>query len=148
VPSRTRKPDLIRIKLVIFYLDSNFVIYRLEQLPGFGPRALAHMNSLKAAGHTFAVSDLVRMECRMQPTRKGDLHLLGLYDTFFSSPDVQVLGLTGSVCDRATLLRAKHNFHTVDSIQLAAAIVHGCDRFLTADARLTSCTDIQVDLLP
>jgi predicted nucleic acid-binding protein len=133
---------------VIIYLDTNIVIYRVEMSPGFGPRAVTHLAHLITAGHTFAVSDLVRMECRVFPIRNGDQALLALFDTFFAQPDVQVFPLSTAVCDRATLLRATYNFKTPDALQLAAAIVHGCDRFLTGDARLSACQAIPVDVLP
>jgi predicted nucleic acid-binding protein len=132
---------------MILLLDTNVVIYYVEAPAGFGPRASAWIDSHRLAGHTFAVSDLVRMECRVKPTRNGDLALVADFDLFFASSGVRVLPLTAAVCDRATLIRAAYNFKTPDALQLAAAIVHGCDRFLTADARL-ACTDIPVDLLP
>jgi predicted nucleic acid-binding protein len=133
---------------VIVFLDTNIVIYLIENPPVFGPRAAAHLTALRTALHAFAVSDLVRLECRVQPMRRADHRLLGQYDAFFASPEVQVLPLTAAVCDRATLLRATHNFQTPDALQLAAAVVHGCDRFLTNDNRLSACTDIAVDVLP
>ena len=53
-----------------------------------------------------------------------------------------------TVSERATLLRADHNFKAMDALQLAADIVHGCDRFLTADSRISRCPGIAVDVLP
>ena len=73
--------------------------------------------------------------------------LLSKFTTFFQSPDMRVLLLTGAVCDRAAELRAKYRFKTPDAIHLAAAIEHGCDRFLTNDVKLQSCSEIVVDLL-
>ena len=133
---------------MIVFLDTNVVIYFVENTPGFGPRATREITNLRGAGHTFAVSDLVCLECRVHPLRHNNQQLLAEYDAFFSAPDVQVFPLTTAGCVRATLIRASHNLATIDSLQLAAAIVHGCDRFLTADARLQRCQDIQVDLLP
>jgi predicted nucleic acid-binding protein len=133
---------------VIVFLDTNIVIYLVEHPPVFGPRALACCTAHEQAGDTFAVSDLVRLECRVLPVRQGDAQLLAHYDTFFAAMNVQVLPLTTAVCDRATLLRAVHNFKTPDALQLAAAIVHGCDCFLTHDTRLNRCTDIAVEVMP
>ncbi len=133
---------------MILFLDTNLVIYLIENPPTFGPRATALVTALRTAGHRFAVSDLVRLECRAYPVRRSDLTLLAQYDAFFTSSDVQVLPLTAAVCDRATVLRATFNFKTPDALQLAAAVVHGCDRFLTNDARLNACTDIPIDALP
>lgn len=133
---------------MIVFLDTNIVIYFVELPAGFGPRARRHLANRHAGGDTFAVSDLVRLECRVLPIRNNDQPLLSKYDQFFNSSDLRLLPLTSTVCERATTIRAALNFGLADSIQLAAAIVHGCDRFLTADARLQRCTDIPVDLLP
>ena len=112
------------------------------------PLALSHLSSLRSGGHSFAVIDLVRLECRVHPIRQADLALLAQYDAFFAAAHVQVLPLTTAVCDRATLLRATYNFKLADALQLAAAIIHGCDRFLTNDTRLSHCPDIAVEVLP
>ncbi len=130
------------------FLDTNIVIYLIDNPPAFGTRATARIAALTATGATFAVSDLVRLECRVQPIRTANHVQLARYDAFFASPQVQVLALTAPVCDRAALLRATHNFKTADALQLAAAIVHGCHRFLTNDTRLSACTGIAIEVLP
>ncbi|MGH7171944.1 MAG: type II toxin-antitoxin system VapC family toxin [Gemmataceae bacterium] len=56
--------------------------------------------------------------------------------------------MTAAVCDRAADLRVKYRFKTPDALHLAAAIEHACDRFLTNDVQLKSCTEITVELLP
>ena len=133
---------------MIVFLDTNVVIYLIENPPVFGARASGYITSLRAAGHTFAVSDLVRLECRILPIRRSDFALLGHYDAFFASPQVQIFSLTGPVCDRATILRARYHFKTPDALQLGAAMVHGSDRILTNDGRLSVCRDIPIDVLP
>jgi predicted nucleic acid-binding protein len=132
---------------VIVFLDTNIVIYLIENPPVFGPKASVQIAGLSGAGHTFTVSDLVRLECRMLPIRRSDFGLLSHYDAFFAAPQVRVLTLTTAVCDRATLLRAVRNFKTPDALQLGAAIVHRSDRFLTNDARLSASKDIPIDVL-
>ena len=116
--------------------------------PVWGPKVTAHLTVLLANGHQFAVSDLTRLECQVGPLLSGNSVLLGKFTTFFQSPDVQVLPLTAAVCDRAAVLRAKYRFKTPDAIHLAAAIEHGCDRFLTNDVKLQRCSEIIVELLP
>jgi predicted nucleic acid-binding protein len=133
---------------VIFYLDANIVIYWVEGPPGLGARAAAHLAALRRGGHTFAVSDLTRLECLVKPLRLALPALLADFRAFFTLPDVQVLSLTADVCDRAAELRAMQAFKTPDALHLAAAIVHGCDRFLTNDTRLNACTAVPIDVLP
>jgi predicted nucleic acid-binding protein len=132
---------------MIVFLDTNIVIYLIETTSTFHARAQTHITALRTANHSFAVSDLVCLECRVWPLRQNDQALLAAYDSFFASAGVQVFPLTTPVCQRATLLRATYNFKTPDALQLATAIVHGCDQFLTLDGRLSRCPDIPIELL-
>jgi predicted nucleic acid-binding protein len=133
---------------VRIFLDTNIIIYFVQDPPGWGPRAAARLGALRAAGDVPVVSDLTRMECRVKPLQAGDAVLLAGFDAFFAAPGLEVVGLTAAVCDRATHLRATYNFKTPDALQLAAAIVHGCDGFLTNDTRLRACTTIPIEVLP
>lgn len=130
------------------YSDSVILIYYFEGAPSFKARATARLAALWAAGDTLAVSDLVRLECRMLPIRLSDAVLLGDYDNLFAQPNVMLVPMTSSVFDRATVIRAIHNFKTADALHLAAAVEGGCDRFLTNDNRLSAFPDIPVEVLP
>jgi predicted nucleic acid-binding protein len=130
------------------YLNANFVIYFIEMNPVWGPKVTAHLTALLASGDQLAISDLTRLECQVGPLMAGNTVLLSKFTTLFQSPDMRVLPLTAAVCDRAAALRAKYRFKTPDAMHLAAAIEHGCDRFLTNDVNLTSCTEITVEVLP
>ncbi len=130
------------------YCDSVILIYYFEGAPVFKARAMARLATLWTAGDTVAVSDLVRLECRMLPIRLGDAVRLADYDNFFAQAGVTLVPITPAVFDRATLVRARHNFKTSDSLHLAAAVEAGCDRFLTNDTRLSAFPDIPVEVLP
>jgi predicted nucleic acid-binding protein len=130
------------------YCDSVILIYFLEGAPSFQARATARLAALWVASDLLAVSDLVRMECRILPLRLGDATRLADYDNLFAQPQVERVPITTAVFDRATQLRAVFNFKTADALHLAAAVEAGCDRFLTNDTRLSACTDIAVEVLP
>jgi predicted nucleic acid-binding protein len=132
---------------VIVFLDTNVVVYHIEQPPLWGPRASARIAALRAAGDTLAVSDLVRMECIVGPLKRGDATMLAQFTAFFGSPDVSVLAITAAVCDKAARIRAVHSHMSLDALHLAAAIEHGCGQFLTADYLLKTIPDIPVDYL-
>jgi len=129
------------------FLDTAPVIYFVEQHPVWGPKAAARLATLQAAAEVLAVSDLVRMECLVKPLKLGDTALVADFGTFFTSPGVTVLPVTAAVCDRAAMIRAVHNFKPLDSLHLAAAVVHGCTRFLTNDNRLSRFPDVPVEIL-
>jgi predicted nucleic acid-binding protein len=132
---------------VLVYLDSNIVIYLIEQRPDFGPRASAQLAEMEARNDQLVVSDLTRLECRFNPMPLGDHLTLQLYDEFFARSEVQVIGLTTAVCDRATEIRAQRRIKTPDALHLAAAMEAGCDMFLTNDLRLATFPGLTVEIL-
>jgi predicted nucleic acid-binding protein len=132
----------------MIYLDSNIIIYLIEQPAGFGPRAMARVQQMQLQGDEIVVSDLTRLECRHFPLSQGNLTAVGQYNAFFHDPAIRVVPLTASVCDRATDVRARRRFTTIDALHLAAAMESGCDRFLTNDRRLAGFSDLQVEILP
>lgn len=129
------------------FLDANSVIYFVEQPPGWGGKVTARISASRAAGETLAISDLVRMECIVGPLKRNDLAQLADFASFFTAPDMAVLPITAAVCDRAARIRAQYGFKPLDCLHLAAAVEHGCTRFLTNDAPLQKFPDIVVELL-
>ena len=129
------------------YLDSNCIIYFLEHNPLWSPKVIARIAAFRSARDELAVGDLARAECLVAPFKKGDAGLESRYRAFFSDPDIHVLTLTGTVCERAARLRADYPFKLPDALHLATAIEHGCGLFLTADAKLAVCTAIPVEVL-
>jgi uncharacterized protein len=132
---------------VLIYLDSVVVIYYLDANDQFQQMAAQRLAALRAAADEIAVSDLTRLECRVQPIHLADQQRLAMFDAFFALPEVKRVPLTTAVYDRATDLRARHAFKTTDAIHLAAAIEAGCGCFLTHDFRLARCADIPVEIL-
>jgi predicted nucleic acid-binding protein len=130
---------------MIVYLDTNIIIYAVEHHPVFGPKTRTRLAAARAARDTFMVSDLTRMECLVGPLRSGDTVLQGDFQTFFRL--TTVVAITAAVCDRAAQIRATTSFKPMDALQLAAAVEHGADVFLTNDTRLNSFTGLTVEVL-
>ncbi len=116
------------------YLDSCIVIYLVEA--GEEYRAAVQNVLETCRPEETSVSDLVRLECRVGPIRRGDAAILERFDQFFS--DAAEVTLTSAVYDLAAELRAHHRLKTPDAIHAAAAITHGCDEFWTNDSRLAA----------
>lgn len=116
------------------YLDSCTVIYRVE-----GKEPYASLVEIMVAESspetTFAISDLVRMECLVKPLSDGDVALANAYRGAFAS--LEVIEMAPPVFDRAAHLRSRSSLRTADALHLAAAMEHGCDEFWTNDTRLT-----------
>jgi predicted nucleic acid-binding protein len=132
---------------MIVCLDTNFVVYLIEAVPVWGPKAAARLAALRAAGEEIAVGDAARLECLIKPLKVGDAVTEGNFRAFFASPSMRMLPVTTATWERAAQLGAAFNFKALDSLHLATAIEHGCGLFLTADARLARCTAILVEVL-
>jgi predicted nucleic acid-binding protein len=132
---------------MIVFLDTNIVIYLIEQPSVWGAKALGRFSGLQAIGAKAAVSDLVRLECRVGPLKRGDTGLLTQYDSFFASSDLIVAPLSRQACDQAAVIRAIHGISTPDALNLAASLQVGCSMFSTNDGRLGRFTGIPVEVL-
>lgn len=129
------------------YLDSNIVVYFIENSADWGSRASSRILDIQSRGDVISVSDLTRMECRIRPLRDGNTQLLQEYDSFFQLAGVRVLAISPIVCDRAAAIRASLRYKPIDALHLASALQAGCDRFLTNDNRLSGFPDMSIELL-
>ncbi len=126
------------------YLDSAPIIYLVENVAPYAPILI---NRLARPGTNQLCSELSRLECRVKPIRDEESALLTAFDNYFSNIITSVLPLSRQIINQATQLRARYGFCTPDAIHLAAAIIGGCDIFLTTDHRLDKCTEIVVEIV-
>jgi predicted nucleic acid-binding protein len=132
---------------MLIYLDTNIIIYSVENPPHLGLLAQSRLDAAMKNGDKFAISDLSRLECRCNPMGTGDQVRLMKFDTLFTTPEVQKVSIDTAVFDRATVIRATYKFKTADALHLAAAVENGCHVFLTNDTRLSAFSDITVEVL-
>ncbi len=133
---------------MLIYVDSNIVIYLIEQPLLFGPRATSRISTLTAAGDRIVASELTRLECRSNAVAAVNQKLLDEYDKFFDQAVALLMPLSTAVVDRATEIRGRYRFKTPDALHLGAAIEAGCHSFLTNDVRLSHFPNLTVELLP
>jgi predicted nucleic acid-binding protein len=132
---------------MIVYLDTMIVIYAVENPAVWGPKATARLTALRAGGDSFMLSDLTRMECLVGPLKAGQPAVEAQFRAFFAAAGVAVVPITAAVCDRAAQIRAAFNFKPMDALQLAAAVEHGANIFLTGDTRLHAFTGLTIEVL-
>jgi uncharacterized protein len=130
---------------MIVYCDSAILIYYFEHTGPLQVQASSRLAALHTSGHELAVSDLVRLECRVKPIRLGNAAALAVFDQFFNG-GVRIAPINRAVFDRATDIRAQFKYGMADSIHLAAAIEAGCGLFLTNDTRLASFPSLTIDV--
>lgn len=130
--------------MVRVYLDAAPVIHAVEDVSPYAPVV---DTLLSASGVVQIASDLTRLECRIKPLRNGDAALLKDYDNYFHAAVAEIVILSREVIDRAAEIRATYGFRTPDAIHLAAAVVSGCEVFLTNDHRLDRFADITIKII-
>jgi predicted nucleic acid-binding protein len=134
--------------MMLYFLDTNIVIYAVAGPLVFQQRARNHIAALETAGHRFVVSELTWTECLVLPFQNANGPLLLDYYSFFFGPHVRTVRLTGAIHHRAAMIRAIHKHALADSLHLATAVEYRFDRFLTNDRGLAGFPDITVELLP
>lgn len=87
------------------YLDTNMVIYAVENPVVWGPKATARLTALRVAGDSFMLSDLTRMECLVGPLKAGKPAVAAQFRAFFAATGVAVVPITATVCDQAAQSR-------------------------------------------
>lgn len=129
------------------YCDAAILIYFLEHTGPLQVLAADRFAALHVAADEIAVSELVRLECRVKPMRLRNFAALAVFDRFFAMADVRLVAMNRSVFESATAIRAQFGYTLGDSLHLAAAIVGGCSLFLTNDARLANFNGMAVEVL-
>ena len=137
---------LLQVKII--FLDTAPLIYFIEKnaryLDVVKP-VIALIDSQQAKGLT---STITLLEVLVLPLREGNKKLADKYKTILlSSSDLETCEISNVISERAAVIRAKYGFKTPDSIQLATAIVHKADYFLTNDTALKQMKDIKVIVL-
>jgi predicted nucleic acid-binding protein len=90
-------------------------------------------------------SSLTLTEVLVKPLKDNDATLITAYrDLLLKSRYLAIVAIDTTIADRAAHLRAKYNLKTPDALQVAAALVDGCDGFLTNDSGLKRISEISV----
>jgi predicted nucleic acid-binding protein len=124
------------------FLDTAPVVYFVEQNPEFIARVepiFARLD-LDIIG---VVSAITLAECLVFPIKRGLTDLEQAFEDVVNSDRVEFIATDRDIAKLTAIIRAKYNFQLPDSIQIATAIVSGCDAFLTNDVALKKVTEIR-----
>jgi predicted nucleic acid-binding protein len=92
---------------MLYYLDTNIVIYVVEGQPPFRQRARNHIAVLENAGHRFVIGELTWTECLVLPLRTSDGPLLLDYERFFLGPNLTTVPMKSAAYHRAAVIRGR-----------------------------------------
>ena len=71
------------------------------------------------------------------PYVSGKMELIDNFKKFIKYMDIEVINIDSTIAEQGAKIRGKYkNFKAMDALQIATAIVGGCDMFFTNDKQL------------
>lgn len=108
-------------------LDTNVVIYFLENSPVFGPAAKGLFRLIEAGRLQGRLSVVSVLELVVKPFKTGSERLLRDVELFLNHfPHLRLLDVTRPVAVKAAQVRAATGLKTPDAILVATAALHDC----------------------
>lgn len=133
-------------------LDSNTLIYAVEQVQGFYPLVRPLFEQAEQGRVRFVASELLIAEVLVRPEREADAELLALYDLALGPGDdatgwIETVPVSRAVLRRTARVRASYGLKTPDAIHAATALLAGVDEFVTNDAAFRRVAGLPVTLV-
>ena len=116
------------------YLDSNCIIYRVEQIEPYHDLLRPVFRAASDGAISLLTSELSVLECLDKPVQEADQQLEELFRAvLLGSREMRLLPVSGPVLERAVRLRAAYGLKTPDAIHAATALEAACEALLTND---------------
>jgi predicted nucleic acid-binding protein len=113
----------------VVYLDTNILVYLLEQHGALSTRVADILDTLRAENNSFVTSTMTITEF-LAGTKSSSLA------TLLSIPQLDIHPLSEETAARAGDLQRKNGLQIGDAIHLAAALQANADLLLTNDRKL------------
>ena len=136
--------DFLRGKQLLC-IDSVAIIYFIEEDPTYLP-ILEPIFDRVDSGVLRALSSFITLiEVLTKPLEVGEVGLAEEYcNRLLGSAGFSLFPVEETVSERAAHLRAQYRLKTPDAIQIATAIEHGAQAFLTNDEELARVREIEI----
>ncbi|MEO7908786.1 MAG: PIN domain-containing protein [Roseiflexaceae bacterium] len=116
------------------YVDTNTVIYRVEEVKPYIDVARPLWDALDAGTQDIATSELSALEALIKPLRLQNASLQELFlGTLYHTPGLLCILITRQILESAAQVRATLGLKTPDAIHAATALIEGCTLFVTND---------------
>ena len=126
------------------FIDTAPVIYYIQKNELFFEKVKNIFIALRRAKVQFVSSDVTTAEACVYPYRLGKIEWLEDFDSFLKTAPVEIMHSTDEIARKTARIRAEYpSFKTMDSFQLASAVVGDCQLFLTNDKRLCQFKELK-----
>jgi predicted nucleic acid-binding protein len=130
------------------FLDSAPVIYYIEKNPDYLDKTQPIFERLDDGSLSATSSPITLAECLVLPYRLGKLETAhAFFQMLVNSESVTFINLDDQAASTAADLRARYNLSLPDALQVAAALLAGCDAFLTNDSSLGRISELSMIVL-
>jgi predicted nucleic acid-binding protein len=125
--------------------DTAPMIYFVEAHPEYDAQITPIFERIEQDELEGITSVITLLEVLVQPIRLNCIDLASRYrQLLLESERFSVLPITVEIAELAADPRARYNLRTPDALQVATALAHRCEAFLTNDARLKRVAEIRV----
>lgn len=126
------------------FIDTAPFIYYLEKNPAYFDRAKSVFAECLDNEIEMVTSTITIEEYCVYPYMKKNQKLINNFEEFLSDVGVEVVDIGKNIAKRASKIRAEYDkFKSMDALQIATAVVMGCDLFLTNDKQLRQFREIR-----
>lgn len=126
------------------FIDTNPFIYFLEGADGYYEIVRKFFENAYMGNRQLVTSTITTEEYCVFPYRTNNFQAIQQYEDFLEDMSIVVQDITSSIAKTAARIRAEYkHFKSMDALQLAAAVVSGCDLFITNDKQLKQYKEIK-----
>lgn len=139
------KVDSVLSGINRLFLDTAPVIYYVEQHPQYFVLMQPIFRSLSRGDFVAVTSPVTLAETLMFPLRDSNPQQQQVFtEVITTAAFTTFVAIDAGIAVKAAQLRVQYSLKLPDALQLATAIVSGCDVFLTNDFQLKKVAELQV----
>ena len=124
-------------KIKRVFLDTAPVIYYIQRNELYFNKVKEIFIAVRGAKIQLVSSDITTAEACVYPYRLGRLDWIRDFNSFIEDAPVEIIHTSDEIAKKTAQIRSEYqSFKTMDSLQLATALVGNCDLLFTNDKRL------------
>lgn len=125
-------------------LDTNVLIYLVENAEPYATRAQHLVDSIDASGLSASIATIGQVEVLTGPARTGDGAAFELTAAAIRDIGLDLVPLSATIAEDAAWLRGQGGMEVADAVHVATARAVGATAFVTNDRRIRSRPGVEV----
>ena len=126
------------------FVDTAPLIYFLDDNERFADQVEAIFEEILSSRAIIETSVITCAEYLVYPYKSDNRDKIQAFYDFTTDCHIRLHPITGEIAEKAARIRAAYPaFKAMDALQLAAAVLLGCDLFLTNDRQLRQFSEIR-----